>query len=194
MSIKHQTLVAALAAGMALALTACGSDGSDDDTSPVAAGSGIDRAFASAMIPHHESAIEMAEIAQERAESRFVRQLADDIVGTQNAEIETLRTQDAELEQAGVETGDLGMGHDEMHADDDPSMLRDAEPFDAAFIEMMIPHHEGAIAMARIELEKGADPELKVLAQDIIDAQQREIDAMREHLGDGGMDAMEGAG
>ena len=137
----------------------------------------------------------MAEIAQERAESRFVRQLADDIVGTQNAEIETLRAEDAELEQAGVETGELGMGHDEMHADDDPSMLRDAEPFDPAFIDAMIPHHEGAIAMARVELEQGSDPELKVLAQDIIDAQQREIDSMREHLGEhGGMDATDDAG
>lgn len=55
------------------------------------------------MIPHHESAIEMAEVAHDRGESRFVKQLADDIVGTQNSEIETLRAQDAELEEAGVE-------------------------------------------------------------------------------------------
>lgn len=75
------------------------------------------------------------------------------------------------------------MSHDEMGMDGDASMLEDAEPFDTTVIEMMSPHHEGAIAMAKIELEKGADPELKVLAEDIIDAQQREIDAMREHLG-----------
>jgi uncharacterized protein (DUF305 family) len=201
MSFKHHKLLAALAAGMALAVAGCGSDESHDShnasgtESSEQAGRGIDRAFAQAMIPHHESAIEMAEVAQERGESRFVKQLADDIVGTQNAEIETLRAQDAELEGAGVEPGDLGMSHEEMGMDDDASMLDNAEPFDAAFIEMMIPHHEGAIAMAKVELEKGADPELKALAQDIIDAQQREIDAMKEHVGaDDSMEGMDHSG
>ncbi len=188
MSFKHHKLIA-VAAAMTLAVAGCGSDESHDNhnasgtESSEQAGGGFDRAFAQAMIPHHESAIEMAEVAQDRGESRFVKQLADDIVGTQNAEIETLRAQDAELEEAGVEPGDLGMSHDQMGMDGDASMLEDAEPFDTTFIEMMIPHHEGAIAMARIELEKGADPDLKVLAEDIFDAQQREIDAMREHLG-----------
>jgi uncharacterized protein (DUF305 family) len=103
------------------------------------------------MIPHHESAVEMAEIAQGRGESRFVKQLADDIVGTQNIEIDTLRAQDAELEQAGIETGELDMDHDMMSMDEDPPVLRAAEPFDRRFIALMIPHEGASRSTTAIE-------------------------------------------
>lgn len=93
--------LAAIAAGLALAVAGCGSDEPEGGAGAAGvAGNGVDRAFAVAMIPHHDSAVTMAEIAQERGESRFVKSLADDIVGSQNAEIEILRAQDAELEQA----------------------------------------------------------------------------------------------
>lgn len=200
MKIKSPKPLAALAAGLALAIAGCGSDESQDgpnasggSASSGAAANGVDRAFARAMIPHHKSAVEMAKIAQERGESQFVKDLADDIVRTQNEEIETLRAQAAELKDAGVEAGDLGMDHEMMGMNDNPSRLEAVDPFDRAFVDMMIPHHEGAIAMAKVELEKGADPELKALAEDIVDAQEREISEMSEHVGaSGGDDAMEG--
>jgi uncharacterized protein (DUF305 family) len=50
---------------------------------------------------------------------------------------------------------------------------------DADFAAMMIPHHEGAIAMARSELKYGTNPQLRRLAQEIIITQQQEIVAMR---------------
>jgi uncharacterized protein (DUF305 family) len=187
--MKSPKLLAAVAAGLMLAVAGCGSDESESASS--AGGNGVDRAFAAQMIPHHESAIEMAKIAQNRGKSAFVKDLADDIVRTQSDEIDILRAQDAELERAGVKPGDLGMSEDMMGMKDDPAMLEDADPFDPKFIEMMIPHHQGAVAMAKVERDKGADPELKSLAQDIIDAQEREISAMRKHVAGGG-DSLEG--
>ncbi|MGQ9877182.1 MAG: DUF305 domain-containing protein [Chloroflexus sp.] len=55
-------------------------------------------------------------------------------------------------------------------------------PFDRRFIEAMIPHHEGAIAMARDALEKAEHAAIKTLAEAIISAQAAEIDQMREWL------------
>ena len=176
--------LAAVLAAAAFALAACGGD-DENDTDSSAGGNGVDRAFVADMIPHHESAIEMAKIAQKRGKSEFVKNLADDIIRTQSAEITTLRSEDEQLASDGVEKGDLGMG-DMKSMDMDMSMLETADPFDEEFMRMMIDHHQDAVDMANVELEKGGDPELKALAQDVIDAQTREIDEMREQLGEGG--------
>lgn len=55
----------------------------------------------------------------------------------------------------------------------------EGDEFDEAFIRMMIPHHEGAIDMAERALESAGHDEMKQLARDIIEAQQREIDMMK---------------
>ena len=165
-------LLVAVIAG-ALVVGGCG----DDEV----AGNGTDRAFVAEMVPHHRGAVEMAEIAQQRGESPFVKALADDIVRSQTAEIAQLREQDAELADAGVRPGKLG-GGDAMAMGEDTSSLRTAEPFDRAFLQMMLPHHTGALAMAETELAKGEDPELRELAREIIAAQEREIRAMRAAL------------
>jgi uncharacterized protein (DUF305 family) len=54
---------------------------------------------------------------------------------------------------------------------------------DVDFAQMMIPHHQGAIDMARVELAQGKDPALRAMAQDIIKAQEGEIATLKEWLG-----------
>jgi uncharacterized protein (DUF305 family) len=166
--------IAALALGLFMA--ACGED--ETGSSQSTPGNGVDRAFAAAMIPHHRSAVEMAEVARQRSERSAIKRLADAIVTTQNAEIEQLTALDQQVKDAGIEATDLGVADREMGMDEDASMLAGAKPFDREFIDMMIPHHQGATTMARAEMEKGENGELKDLAQAIIDAQATEIDQM----------------
>jgi uncharacterized protein (DUF305 family) len=159
--------------------------------------SDLDRAFIDMMVPHHQAAVEMARVAQERATRDELRSLADDIVRAQEAEIGQLRewrtSWFGSAETPGMDEMPLmpGMGMpgmDGMSMDGtmdmtaDVESLRTAEPFDRAFIEAMIPHHESAIAAAEIVAASTAREELKTLAAGIIAAQQREIDQMQEWL------------
>ncbi|MBA2783436.1 MAG: DUF305 domain-containing protein, partial [Rubrobacteraceae bacterium] len=54
------------------------------------------------------------------------------------------------------------------------------DPFDRAFIDNMIPHHESAIAMAEVALQKSKNSEIRGIAEDIVSAQKREIEQMRQ--------------
>ncbi|MBA3745939.1 MAG: DUF305 domain-containing protein [Solirubrobacterales bacterium] len=178
-------LLTLLAAGL---IAGCGD--SDDDASSSSssssakvAGNGIDRAFVAGMVPHHESAVEMAQIAESEATSTFVKELAADIKRTQTAEIAQMKRVDADLEEAGIDTGELGVDDHMEGMDTDIASLRGAKPFDDKFIALMVPHHEGALNMAKVEIDKGDNAELKKLAEHIIATQTKEISEMRAHAG-----------
>jgi uncharacterized protein (DUF305 family) len=161
------------AATLAVGLNACGGD----DASPSAA-NGTDRAFAEAMIPHHRSAVDVAETAKSKSEHAETKKLAASIVTAQNAEIRKMRAAVTRFEAEGIQATSLGMSDLEMGMARDASMLEDLRPFDREFIDLMIPHHQGAIRMARVELERGKDQEMRDLAKAVIDAETREIDEM----------------
>jgi uncharacterized protein (DUF305 family) len=184
-----RTLLPALAAG-ALLVAGCGD--SSGGSASKATGNPVDRAFVAAMVPHHESAVEMARIARRRGSSRFVKQLADDIVRTQTSEIAAMRARDRTLAAAGVRRASLGMSEHMMGMDGDMARLHTAKPFDQAFLRMMIPHHHGAVVMAGIERRDGRDSRLRSLARTMIAAQQREIRQMRTRLRGSGHGSMHG--
>jgi uncharacterized protein (DUF305 family) len=178
MTRRHLPILAAVAA---LLIAGCGDDGASSE-----AGNATDRAFVAEMVPHHESAVQMAKIAERRGSSTFVMRLAGDIERTQTQEISAMRARDRVHAAAGVKRGSLGMSEHMTGMDGDMTGLISAKPFDASFMRMMIPHHKGAIVMATYELDHGKDPQLKALARSMIAAQQREIRAMRRHLADTG--------
>ena len=159
-----------------------------------------DVVFAQGMIPHHEQAVEMAGIAlaPAAAASPEIVELATAIQGAQDPEIVLMRSLleswGQPTEMPGMEDME-GMSSDEMAGMDHGGMegmmsgeemaalgtLTGAE-FDQAWAEMMIRHHEGAIVMAETVLASGTNLDVELLADQIVAAQQAEIDEMRALL------------
>jgi uncharacterized protein (DUF305 family) len=193
------SLVAAVAAS-ALLLAGCGGDdggSSGADTTAVAgqaAASGefndADVTFAQGMIPHHEQAIEMSEIALDPARQAGpeVRALAEQIQGAQDPEIELMRGM---LTSWGEEElADMGENHEEhgmkgMASADQMAALEAATgaEFDQLWLAMMIAHHEGALEMARTVQAAGVAPEVQDLAGAVVTGQEAEIATMTGLLG-----------
>lgn len=187
---NHMRAAAAVLGALLLGAVAVGCSGSDSTTTSEQADA-VDRAFLSQMIPHHQMAIEMAQMAEEQGDHPQVRDLAQRIIAAQRAEIGELRQIGQGL---GMAPGDMAahQSMDRMMHNDETlgvpmgqtgmsmnmSELEGADPFDQTFIDMMIPHHEGAIRMARAELANGADPRLLEIAEAIVNAQTKEIDEM----------------
>jgi len=161
-----------------------------------------DVAFAQMMIPHHEQAVVMSQLAPDRAEDEQVLELAEQIEAAQAPEIEEMTgwLEDWGEEVGGHDMGDMDMeeGEDmgDMDMDDSsmPGMMSDEEmteleglsgaEFDVMFLEMMTAHHEGALEMAETEIADGEFPDAIALAETIIETQQAEIEEMEGLLAD----------
>ena len=139
-----------------------------------------DKAFIDAMVPHHQGPIEMARVALGNAEHEEAKELSQNIVSTQQSEIEELKS--IKKEEFGTSGVPMEMSMEQMRGMGmmDPQSLADENPFDEAFIDAMIPHHQSAIEMARVADEKSENPRIKELARNIMSAQKREIEQMQE--------------
>lgn len=150
-----------------------------------------DLRFIDGMIPHHQGAIAMAKAAQQKSQRAEIKTLAQNIITAQNREENELmrkwrkawypnatQTPMAYNSQMGKmmpmtdqQKRDMMMQVDLGAADNQ---------FDLRFMNAMIPHHEGAIAMAKDALNKSKRPEIQQLANEIIASQQKEIDQMKQ--------------
>jgi uncharacterized protein (DUF305 family) len=147
-----------------------------------------DVTFAQGMIPHHQQAIEMAQMAESRAEDSRVLDLASRIEAAQQPEIDTLT---GWLEEWGAEdSGMEGMDHGGMDhgggmmSEEDMNALMAASgaEFDRLFLEQMIEHHTGAVEMAVTESAEGQNTDAIAMAGTIRDTQNAEIAEMRQLL------------
>jgi uncharacterized protein (DUF305 family) len=137
-----------------------------------------DIAFAEMMIPHHEQAMEMSEIALLNTTNPDVLLVAQQIKDAQSPEIELMKSWD------GVKAS-THAGHqmDGMLSDAEIAALRTAQgaEFDRLFLQGMIKHHEGAITMAQAVVNS-ENKEVADLAASIVNAQELEISKMKELL------------
>ncbi len=180
----------ALAAGT-ITLTGCSAGmqehGSSSPAGADAPFNDADISFAQGMIPHHEQAIEMAQLAEDRADDSRIADLAARIEAAQGPELDTLR---GWLGDWGVEAAGGG-GHDGHDAESMGTMSQEdmdalsaasGAGFDRLFLEQMIEHHTGAVEMAETELAEGEFRGALEMAESIRTAQNEEIAEMEQLL------------
>lgn len=146
-----------------------------------------DTAFAKGMLGHHRGAVDMAKIELKYGTDETMRKLAQDIIDSQKIEIDIMNKwlashPDAPKPKPNTQAMQeaYAKGMNTMHSD---MMLGIAEPeADMAFARGMLPHHMGAVDMAKVQLQYGTDEEMRKLAQAIIDAQQPEIERMQNWI------------
>lgn len=154
----------------------------------------FDLAYIDMMIPHHQSIIALARVALPELTDPRLIEMAEAIIETQRAEIEELQSLRDEwypnAAPVGMEMMMEAMPGPESSMEFSMQELMSveflamtfcmAENKDLAFIELTIPHHQMAVEASEEALEQAVHPELAELAEDVIEAQQEEIDLLME--------------
>lgn len=179
--MNRKSIAMVLALGLSLLASAC--SGATDSETNSNQHNEADVTFAQDMIPHHQQAIEMAEIASESS-NVAVRDFARQIERQQEPEIE-------EMEKL-LQEWDASMGMGDHHMAAMPGMMSEeelqelksasGESLDRMFLSGMIEHHRGAIEMAEMEIDEGESEDAIALAEDIVQAQRSEVEELQQLL------------
>ncbi len=150
----------------------------------------MDQHFIVMMIPHHDGAIAMADLALSRAKRPEIRALAVTIKASQSQENAQMRAWYRDWFGGSVPAWGGAMGHGGgmgMMAmggmgmggtGTDIAWLKNAPDFDRAFIQQMIPHHRMGVMMASMAQTGSQHPQLQALQQAMVKAQSEEIEQM----------------
>ncbi len=181
MKLMTVLLAAALSVSPALAQTDHSGHAMPGMTAPqgpnlnALSGQAFDRAYLSMMIAHHQGALDMARAAQPRLKDRQVKTWAAAVVKDQTREI-TLMT--GWLKALGGVDG-AARAHMQGMMAGMVAPLKTAADADRAFVQGMLPHHQGALEMAGVALARSGDARVLKLSRDIVRAQADEMYAFR---------------
>ena len=143
-------------------------------------GKPFDVAFLSQMIAHHQAALKMSRDARPTLKDEHVQEHAQGIITSQTKEIREMGA----LLKTNYKAAPSAAQMQRMHADM-RHMMSMKPSGDHMFLEMMIPHHQGAVEMSRLALKNSASPKVKALASRIIKEQNAEIADFRKMLAQG---------
>lgn len=192
----------ALAVGLVVPIVACQRQESGTAETAVAAAPASDVAssvpestaaaaydlqFLDSMSKHHQMAIDMAKAGHDKFMHTELKDMANKIVEDQEREIAQMKqwrdqwysgAAPAEsMQMPGMASMNMDMTHMQMAV---RHTRRPGKQLDLMFIDMMIPHHQGAIEMARDAMARAEHQEIKDLAQKMITEQQKEIDQLKQ--------------
>jgi uncharacterized protein (DUF305 family) len=142
-----------------------------------------DRDFATMMISHHRGAVEMARAELESGTDNQIRKLAEEIIAAQEIEIADMQKILSRLPLGDAKANKAGYGA--LMGSMSGMMSHSATStgnMDKDFVQAMIPHHEGAVEMAKVQIQYGRDQELTAMAHKMIDDQTSEIAQMNQWL------------
>ena len=142
--------------------------------------------FLKGMIPHHQGAVDMAKVQLEYGQDGLLKSLTQRVIRDQEREIRYMKRNLVALEANFNESSINNLStiafkrvNRHMHKDMNIKFTSNA---DTDFVKGMIPHHQGAVEMAKVVLAYGTDSSARRLAYDIINAQESEMTWMRRWL------------
>lgn len=208
-------LAIAIGGGLALALTAIVflivlfvTDDESPDSPTTPSDTSVDVGFARDMRQHHAQAVEMSSLVLDRTNDPAIRTLARDIELTQQQQIGQMygwldlwdlpqSSSQSAMAWMGEEMDNMP-GHDMsnmtaatmpgMASDEEIDMLTQArgEEADRIFLQLMIPHHQGALSMAEAAMNNAETPQVRRLADTILQSQSAELRVLRSMLAERG--------
>lgn len=140
-----------------------------------------DLQFIDSLTKHHQMAVDMARMGQPKFEHQELKDAAQKMIDDQTSEIAQLRQWRDQWYPGAPDATNMQMpGMSSTNMDMSHMQSMSGRALDVMFIDMMIPHHEGAIAMGQDALARAGHQEIKDLSQQMIEKQKKEIDQMRE--------------